>query len=378
MFPFEFAPATIFYLFLYGATLVLHVLPMNYVLAGSTYLAAVGIWETVRGPALSQRPLVETLRDWMPFVLGVTITAAVAPLLFLQILYQRPFYTANLLLFHRWMAILPVLIVAFYLLYLQKSKGWHKFAAWIRAGISTGILACFAFVAWSWTENHLLSTRPLEVWTKVYASNDWFYRDPELMPRLAVWYVGAFPVLAAALLWQLWSVGLFGKCVPITIGDSSAPERPPMAATLQSLCLLAYAGLIGSVAVGLGYFLFLDATIRERLVSSRAWPYLAVAVVGLAGQAWLWRHVQKSGCVCGGTIASLAAAIGMAVSAATGLREMRRTATVDLAAYLAQHTEASKIGGVGTFLVFAVITFSGITAVVIAVRRGLAAGKSQA
>src|SRR5688572_12456208 len=124
MFPFDQPPATALYLSLYLLTLVLHVLSMNYVLAGQSYLAVVGVLEVVRGPLRSQEAPAAKLRDWSPFALGVTITAGVAPLLFVQILYKRPFYTANLLLFHRWMAILPVLIVAFYLLYLQKSKRW--------------------------------------------------------------------------------------------------------------------------------------------------------------------------------------------------------------------------------------------------------------
>ena len=66
------------------------------------------------------------IRSWIISASGcrscssAAITAGVAPLLFLQILYQREFYTANLLLFNRWMAILPVLIVGFYSLYLIK------------------------------------------------------------------------------------------------------------------------------------------------------------------------------------------------------------------------------------------------------------------
>src|SRR5262245_22520401 len=116
VFPFGFPRATAFYLTLYVATLVIHVVFMNYVLAGSAYLA----WFTLahRRDDLAQDardPLAFPLRDWMPFLLSAAITAGIAPLLFLQILYQRPFYTANLLLFNRWMAILPVLIVAFYL-----------------------------------------------------------------------------------------------------------------------------------------------------------------------------------------------------------------------------------------------------------------------
>ena len=46
-------------------------------------------------------PLAAPLRDWLPFVLSAAITAGIAPLLFVQILYQRAFYTANLLLFNR-------------------------------------------------------------------------------------------------------------------------------------------------------------------------------------------------------------------------------------------------------------------------------------
>lgn len=360
MFPFDFPAATVFYLFLYGATLVLHVLPMNYVLAGSTYLAAVALWEAVRGPALSQRPLVELARDWMPFALGLTITAAVAPLLFLQILYQLPFYTANLLLFHRWMAILPVLIVAFYLLYLQKSKRWHLFRPWTRAAVSTGILVCFAFVAWSWTENHLLSTRPLEVWKAVYASNDWFYRDPELLPRLAVWYVGAFPVLATALLWQLWCGGLADAT------NDTATE------SVGTLVILAVTGLAGSVLVGAGYFASLDGDVRSRLVAPAVWPYLGVAVLGLGGQAALWWRIRGCRSADGRTIVGLFAAVAAAVGAATVLREIRRTATVDLASFVPRHLAAAKIGGLGTFLVFFVLCTAAIVAVIRAVRRGLA------
>ena len=39
----------------------------------------------------------------------------------IQVLYQHRMYTATLLLSHRFMAIVPVLIDGFYLLYLGKS-----------------------------------------------------------------------------------------------------------------------------------------------------------------------------------------------------------------------------------------------------------------
>lgn len=367
MYPFDYPTQTVFYLVLYGATLVLHVLPMNYVLAGSTYLALLGVWEAVRGPALAQRPIVEVLRDWMPFALGVTITAAVAPLLFLQILYQRPFYTANLLLFHRWMAILPVLIAAFYLLYLQKSKRWHRFSAWIRAMVSTGILCCFAFVAWSWTENHLLSTRGQDVWTEVYGANRWFYLDPELMPRLTVWYVGAFPVLAAALLAQFWTTG-FVHC-----GADGKPE-PLATPSIRTLAVLALVGLGASVPAAGGYFAFLEESIRRRLTAPDVWPYLGAALLGLGVQAAIWRRVWRQASVGGREMACLCVAVVAAVGAASALREARRTTTIDLTQYASLHVTASNVGGMGVFLFFLVACTVALVAVVLAVRRGLAAG----
>ncbi|MBA4018160.1 MAG: hypothetical protein C0483_13390 [Pirellula sp.] len=367
MYPFDYPTQTVFYLVLYGATLVLHVLPMNYVLAGSTYLAFLGVWEALRGPALAQRPIVEVLRDWMPFALGVTITAAVAPLLFLQILYQRPFYTANLLLFHRWMAILPVLIAAFYLLYLQKSKRWHHFSAWVRAVVSVGILCCFAFVAWSFTENHLLSTRGQEVWTEVYGSNRWFYRDPELMPRLTVWYVGAFPVLAAALIAQFWSTGFVRR-------DENAAPDPVTDPAIRTLAVLALGGLVASVFAGGGYFVFLEEPIRQRLTARDVWPYLAGATLGIIVQAVIWRRVWQRAWIDGRTLTFLCLAVVGAVGSATALREARRTSTIDLNQYASMHVTASIVGGLGTFLLFLFVCTGALIAVVVAVRRGLIAG----
>src|SRR5215204_6092447 len=167
MFPFNQPAPTAFYLTLYLGTFVLHLLPMAYVLAGSAVLLA----HTLAGTKPADDPLMDHLRQWLPFVLSAAITAGVAPLLFLQILYQREFYTANLLLFNRWMAILPVLIVGFYALYLTKGDWlWQK--RWpLRAAVAAAILACFVFIGWSWTENHLLSLAGQKAWTEHYAAS---------------------------------------------------------------------------------------------------------------------------------------------------------------------------------------------------------------
>ena len=116
-FPFDLAWPTSGYVALYLVTLLTHALFMSYVLGGALAVAFVRL-HGVR----ENGPVTRTFIDWLPFALSAAITAGVAPLLFVQILYQREFYTANLLSFHRWMAILPVLIGAFYLLYLLKAR----------------------------------------------------------------------------------------------------------------------------------------------------------------------------------------------------------------------------------------------------------------
>ena len=115
MFPFGFEDHLSFYLVVYVVTLVVHVFLMAYVLAGSLWLAWATLFPGTESPPRTKQPMARILRDWMPFALSGAITAGVAPLLFVQILYAKQFYTANLLLGWRWMVVIPVLVLAFYL-----------------------------------------------------------------------------------------------------------------------------------------------------------------------------------------------------------------------------------------------------------------------
>jgi len=355
MFPFDYPAATAAYLAWYVVTLVLHVMPMNYVLAGSTYLACLGVWETIVGPSERQRPIAALLRDWMPFALGVTITAGVAPLLFLQILYRREFYTANLLLFNRWMAILPVLIVAFYLLYLQKSKRWAAWPAAARAGVSVGIVVCFAFVAWSWTENHLLSLQDQDEWSSQYVGGRWFYFSAELMPRLTVWYVGAFPAVALTVGGQLLLAG--------RADQTSGPAR--------TLALSAVSGLIGAGLAAAVYFGLLPEDVRSRLLQPDAVGFGLAAVGGVAVEVAAWIGVWRAGRLTAATWTIAAVGLVAATFFATLLREVRRTASIDLVHHADRHASAAEIGGLGVFLVFFVVNTLIIVGLIITIRRGL-------
>ncbi|MBA3539010.1 MAG: hypothetical protein H0T79_05230, partial [Deltaproteobacteria bacterium] len=140
------------WLALYLLTWALHAVFVSYVAVGTGY-------------ALVRRatPLAAQVRDRLPFMLGCGITAGVAPLLFIQLLYQRRFYTGNLLLGPRFMAVVPALILGFYALYVAKSsEKWRKLAL----GLGLG---AFLFVAWSWTELHQIMMNDA-AWKELYAT----------------------------------------------------------------------------------------------------------------------------------------------------------------------------------------------------------------
>jgi hypothetical protein len=373
MIPPDQPPATLIYLGLYVLTLILHVLSMNYVLAGQSYLAVVSALEFVRGPLRSQEAPAAKLREWLPFALGVTITAGVAPLLFLQILYKRPFYTANLLLFHRWMAILPVLIAAFYLLYLQKSKRWAAWSAAARAGVSIGIWGCFAFVAWSWTENHLLSLRDQATWAAEYVSGNWFFYDVELFPRLMVWFCGGFPVLAAALGWQLRHDQLRDE----QRRNGSAPpleERDRSAATVRILAFSTTLMLIASISAAGVYYTLLAPEIRSRFAAA-GMPPAWLAAAGMAIQTESWRRLLSRGTWSAGPLIGATVGVVLAVTGGTLLRELRRTASLPLTAFVKAHVKAGQVGGLGLFILFLVANTIVICVAVSLVRRGLRSAK---
>lgn len=348
MFPFNQPAPTAFYLTLYLATLVLHVLPMAYVVAGSALLMT----RVVVQPRLIDDPLTLHLRQWLPFVLSTAITAGVAPLLFLQILYQREFYTANLLLFHRWMAVLPVLIVGFYLLYLVKGEWLWRRSFVLRATVVAAVFACFTFVGWSWTENHLLSLARQDVWTAHYEAGRWNYWPAELAPRLGIWLGGVFPVMAPLVAWPL-------ARQPLPAG---APRR---------LALIAAAGMLVSLACSLWYVTIIDGPARAQVLSSPWRVWQITIVVGIALQAGGWGLVARSDAL--SRLARCLMLLGAVLSVAgvVTCREAIRISRIDLASLLPRHAAAAQIDGFWLFAVFLVLNALAIAVCVVVVARNL-------
>ena len=279
------------WLALYVLTFALHAVFVGYVLVGAAYAL-------VQAVRRIDDPIAERVRDRLPFMLGCGITAGVAPLLFLQLLYQRRFYSANLILGPRWGAVVPALIVGFYALYVAKAS-----LRWRRIALAIGT-ACFLFVAWSWTEIHLLMEDEA-AWRAMYAAGDRLYGDAGVAPRLVLWLGAMATLFATVSLW--WASG---------------GERKRLAA-------IALVGrLVAATAVGV-----IVARGGSLEHAARGWQYLVVAalVVELTGWAWIWRSPDGAGValVTGAGTAALVAAAVVREAARIALLEPPRAAALE-------------------------------------------------
>ena len=360
LFPFGFPWPTAMYLTFYIVTGVIYTVFMHYTVAGAILLAIARVrpgFSRRSQPGLMER----VVADWLPAVLGMAITTGVAPLLFLQILYKQSFYTANLLLFHRFMLLLPALIVAYYMLYLMKSKRLDTWGPWPRSVALAVVVACFGYVAWAWAENHLLSLHH-EIWGAFYGSERWFYGDSELWPRLGYTLTAAFPTLALVVAWQIH----WGR---------DGLEAGSVAAAARQLRFMALLGLLTSLLEAGLWYLYLDTPAQSALRSTLAMPYGVLFLVGAVVQGVFWLRV-KSGSdltprmLAFATAGTLATLLGVAV-----VRETRRLAALDLGPLLESHRHAAGVGGIAIFLIFFLVNAGVIATCVWLVKRDLAVAR---
>lgn len=354
-FPFGLPGPTAMYMTLYIVTFVLHIILMSYVIAGTGYVAVTSAL-SLRGGERPPDRIAVILRDWLPFGLGAAITAGVAPLLFLQILYKQSFYTANLLLFHRWMAIVPVLIVGFYLLYLTKSERMAGWRPVVRAAVPVGAFLCFLFVAYSWTENHLLAMDDA-AWVPHYVEERMVYSSSSILPRVAMWLCVALPALAVIVAWQLWAEHA---------GDQAADEPH-----VERLAMVSIAGMVLAVVFALIYRGGIEDRARDAMTGAMAGPYIIALAFGLVlqvgGWAVQWRARKLSGVpLVLVSIGVLDVVIGLAVA-----REAIRLSSFDTAALFELHERAAGVGGMPLFFGFLIVNTGVIAWCFRITRRGL-------
>ena len=177
----------------------LHLAAMNSALGGGIW----ALWNYVRGRRSEHpysRQLANELSAMLPTFLAFTVTLGVAALLFVQVLFGNFLYTSSILIGVLWLAVIPLVMVAYYGFYYfsyaaEKGKG----SGGCVLAISVCVLLGIAFI---YVNNMTLMLSP-ERWLGMYRAhpNGWNLNlgDPSLLPRYLHMVNGAVALFSAIL-----------------------------------------------------------------------------------------------------------------------------------------------------------------------------------
>ncbi len=175
-------------LFLLYLTFFLHIVIMNGML-GSLFLATVSeLLSRLVGDGSSRtrhEHLAEKLGHIIPFMISLTVTFGIAPLLFVQGLYGQFFYTSSVLMAWVWLSVILLIIIGYYGVYLY-TRGFERYRN-RRYVFLTVSLVMFAVVAFIYVNNLTLMQTPqkwLDIYTRTGGSGwHWNIDEATLLPR---------------------------------------------------------------------------------------------------------------------------------------------------------------------------------------------------
>jgi hypothetical protein len=151
--------------------------------------------------------------------ISLTITTGVAPLLFIQVIYQQYFYAATILLAPIWFAMLLLLTVGYYAAYLYKFRGAPSRGS--GGGVWLSVAAVmFLVIAMIHVAVNLVHAQP-EKWGSL-ADGSWsVLADPTYWPRLLHFILAGLGFAALVTAW--WAVRRASE--GIDVEDNTAIAR---------------------------------------------------------------------------------------------------------------------------------------------------------
>jgi hypothetical protein len=167
---------------------LLHLIFMNLWLAG----LPVALFSRRSKPIVAER-----LFHALPFFMAFGINAGIVPLLFLQTLYPQFFYPATILQAWFWFSVIPLLLIAYYAVYLAS---FGKFR--VAAALTATLLICAIGLMFS---SAMTLTANPQAWAKIFLDSSqggavhgvYFYFDLEVLLRFLLVLGMAFGTLAA-------------------------------------------------------------------------------------------------------------------------------------------------------------------------------------
>jgi hypothetical protein len=180
-------------------TLGLHFIAVNFTLGCLLYL----LWTKVRR---SSDGADNFLSASLPLGFSYLVTLGIPPLLFVQVLYGQMFYSSSVIIGALWILVIPLLILAYGMLYLNKLKTDAKPNVQL-AVLGVALLAMLT-VGFIYVNNLTLSMTP-DTWINKYAANpagsQLNHEEPTLFARYLLFMSPALVVAGAALV----LVGIF-------------------------------------------------------------------------------------------------------------------------------------------------------------------------
>jgi hypothetical protein len=186
-------PSWLFHL-LWLATFAVHVVGVNVVL-GSSILGTLASFDPDRAFGRGVARFFAEVNTW---AIALTITFGIAPLLFLQVLHGRLFYSATVILSPVWLGLLLLLMAAYYLTYAAR----YRLRAGKGAALPLALSALlFLFVAAIQVAVHLLSVQPVR-WEGVLVQPWTALADRAVLPRFLHFVLAGITLDAVLLAWS--------------------------------------------------------------------------------------------------------------------------------------------------------------------------------
>ena len=211
---------------------VLHMIPMGIWFAGLPVVILCALWNGKHSRFYARR-----MSAQLPVMMALGINFAIVPLLFLQTTYYKAFYTATILTAWYWLAVIPILIVGYYSIYIAAYSGERR-----GRRILFSILASLCLI-----EIALLITNGL---TLMVSSEKWAAMIDQTSHYGAVW--GTAHNFSDQTLWlrlaAMFGLGLLTAGVWATfdahfLKPKNAPENYRQWATTLAV-VMAFAGLM--------------------------------------------------------------------------------------------------------------------------------------
>ncbi len=255
----------------------LHLVPMNLWYAG---LITMLVLNVVGGQ--HARRLAERVINAMPVIIALGINFGIVPLLFTQVVNYRAFYPATILIAWPWFAVIPLLMVAYYGVYIYVS-GLRK-STMNRLKQAGGWIAALVFVALGFIYSNTFSLMTnIDGWGAIWESANvggaplgigLNLADATLLPRWLMIFSIAITTTAA---YVVFDTGFFA--------GSESKEYKEWA---LSFALKLYTGGLIAVAItgSLYIFITLPAEVRAQLLAMPLLILTGLTAVG-GGLPWL-------------------------------------------------------------------------------------------